>query len=376
MDSTIRLWDAETGAYLKTLSGHSSSVSGLAFSPQGNQIASGGFDDTVRLWHVDTGACQRILIGHTVWVQSITYSPQGDQVASASLDETVRLWNATTGEHCGTLKGHTDGVVSVAYSPDGSLIATGSKDFTIRLWSAGTMACINTLIGHHGWVHDVMFSPGGNQLATACDETVCLWSVVKGACSFLLFGHTATVRRVGYSPKGDLLASGSDDTTVRLWHVASGQCQAVVQNFQGEVYGVAWIPSTDANYLVTGCQDGSVVKWQVIEEEEQYHVHPCWIATNGSLNVAGASIQDVRGLTPSNDRLLKQRVIVREPEDRLSGVNDSFTSQSSESSDGMELDSACITDFLDEQQDDEEIDHRTVDRKASGKRYHPYRRIA
>jgi len=83
---------------------------------------------------------------------------------------------------------------------------------------------------------------------------------------------------------------------VRLWEVASGQCRAVVQNFQGAVYDVEWIPSPDANFLITGCEDGSVLKWQVISEEGQCHVKLCWAATKG-----------VRGLTPLNKRLLKQR---------------------------------------------------------------------
>ena len=320
-DQTIRLWDVDTGACLRTLSGHSGTVLGVAFSPQGNQIGSASRDMSVRLWNVETGTCQHILTGHTNVVRSIAYSPLGDQVASASYGMTVQLWNATTGEHSGTLEGNKSQVMSVIYSPDGSLIATGSEDCTVRLWDTGTMTCIDTLKGHSDSVWDVVFSPRGDQLASASDDSsVRTWTVATGDCCLIhvLSGHDNAVSRVAYSPNGDLLASGSWDKTVRLWDVASGECQAVIQNFQGHVRGVAWILSTDANYLVAGCGDGSVLKWQVTEEEGQHVVSPCWVATNGTLTAKGVLIKDVRGLSPSNMQLLEQQGAVEGPEDSSS----------------------------------------------------------
>jgi len=330
MNSTIRLWDVETGACLRTLSGHSDGVIGLAFSPQGRQIVSGGGDKTVRLWDMETGACQHILTGHNDYVCDIAYSPQGDQVASAGEDMVVRLWNTITGEYCGTLSGHTKGVRGVAYSPDGNLIATGSKDCTVRLWNVGTMTCTNILIGHGDWVHDVEFAPQGRQLASiSADGTVRLWSVATGECCLTLTGHKHAVRRVAYSPSGDLLASGSEDKTLRLWDVASGQCKVEIQNFPGTVYGIAWTPSPDANFLINGCQDGSVLKWEVIDEDGQCHVKLCWGATSGSLTVSGALIQDVRGLSPLNKQLLKQRSAVGEPEKQFCEASETLITMAS-----------------------------------------------
>jgi len=304
-DMTIRLWDVETGACIRS-SRQDCFVYTVAFSPQGDQIGSPSYDNTVRLWDVDTGACRHILAGHTAMIVCIAFSLKGDQVASVSNDKTVRLWNAITGEHCGTLDGHAKRIASVVYSPDGSLVATCSYDGTVKLWNVGTMACIYILIGHYR-VYAVVFSPQGDQIASAGDEAIKLWSVGTGDCRLKLPGHEDGTYCIDYSEKGDLLASGSWDNTVRLWDVASGQCQAVIPNIPGSVYGVTWIPSTDASYLVTCCEYGYVLKWQVIEEEGQYHVRLCWSATNGSLAVTGASIQGVRGLTSTNKQLLKQR---------------------------------------------------------------------
>jgi len=354
MDMTIRLWDVETGACIRILSGHVNSILGVAISPQGNRICSGSADTTVRLWDVDTGACQHILTGHIGYVYRNAYSPQGDQVVSAGDDNTVRLWNATTGEHCRTLNANTDdGVMSVAYSPDGSLIATGGTDCAVRLWDVTTLVCDFILIGHTGTIKEVVFSPRGDQLASSGNDcTVRLWSVGTGECCLILTGHEGWVPGIAYSQKGDLLASGSRDKTVRLWDIASGQCKAV-QNFQGHVSGVAWIPSTNANYLVTGCQDGSVLKWQVIEGEGQCHFKPCWIATNGSLNVTGALIQDVRGLTLTNKQLLKQRGAEGEPKNQFQEANKKLITMASAVSqmkplDGVASDSRSTINISDE----------------------------
>ena len=322
MDTTIRLWDAQTGMCLKVLRGHTTTVSSIVYSPQGDQMASGSTDNAIRMWNVESGDCLRILTDHTKYVEGVAFSPQGHQVASVSQDKSVRLWNVATGDCCATLNGHTGGVYSVAYSPDGMQIATGSGDRTIRLWGVENGELHQTLQGHGSWIKAIGYSPQGKQLASAGgDMTVRLWDVDVGECRFILVGHSDTVWRIAYSQKGDLLASGSLDRTVRLWDTVSGQSRAVVRNFQDGIRAVDWNTTSDGLYLVTGCDDGSVLKWQVVEEEDLCSVRLQWSATNGRLTVTGASIQDVSGLTQTNKQLLKQRGATGEPEDVFRQAN-------------------------------------------------------
>jgi hypothetical protein len=133
--------------------------------------------------------------------------------------------------------------------------------------------------------------------------------------------------------------------------------------------------SADVNYLVTGCEDGSVLKWRVIEKERQLHVDLCWSATNGSLTVAGALIQDVRGMTPSNMQLLRQRGAVDKSESQLRESKKNTTPEVSVVS--QQRRSSILPD--EQQQGEQKGEHRMASRlnsKLNGKRYHPYRTIA
>ncbi|KAF9358854.1 Transducin (beta)-like 1 X-linked receptor 1 [Mortierella sp. NVP85] len=308
-DSTIRLFGMETKALHQEFRGHSDTVTSAAYSPQGDHVVSASYDKTVRLWDTQSGECQRIFIGHSDGVNCVAYSPQGDQIASASNDKTVRLWDLETGDCPTTLSGHSERILCVVYSPRGDRIASCSADNTVRLWSIVTGVCNQILEGHSDQVCNVVYSPQGNELASASgDTTVRLWNVETGEWHKALTGHISKVTSVKYSPESDMVASGSLDGTVRLWSVESGLCLAIVQNFQDNIFDIAWSETYEGTYLVTCCQDGSLHIWQTLREEEgQCRVCLRWGFMNGfPLTLMKATIQDVHGLSELQQRLLEQ----------------------------------------------------------------------
>jgi len=163
----------------------------------------------------------------------------------------------------------------------------------------------------------VAYSPSGAQLASGSrDKTVRLWDAASGQLLSTLSGHQDLVRSVAYSPSGAQLASGSKDQTVRLWDATSGQCLAVISDFHGGVSSVAWKTThkgDDGDYLVTGSSDKSVRVWRVIQNGDQCQVRLCWSSGNEALTLTDASIQNVQGLNPMNQQLLKQRGAKGEP---------------------------------------------------------------
>src|SRR2546423_8354856 len=162
------------------------------------------------------------LIGHTSRVSGVAYSADGHTVATASVDGTARLWDATTHREVATLAGHTNWLRAVAFSPDGRILATGSDDDTARLWDVGTHREVATLAVHQGAVRAVAFSPDGRTLATASDDgTTRLWDVGSHRQVATLARQSGAVRAVAFSPDGRTLVTAGADGAARLWDVGA-----------------------------------------------------------------------------------------------------------------------------------------------------------
>jgi len=263
MEKGVELWDVQTGACIRRLSGHRGGIGSVAYSHHGDQIVSGGESDkTVRLWDVETGECRQTMTGHAMPVRKVLFSPKGDYIASASSDRTVRLWSVGSGSSRQISNYNSGGVMSVKYSPKRNQVASCSMDSTIRLWDAVTGGHNRKLAGHSGLVYQISYSPQEDRLISCCSEgTVRIWDVENGACLRVLTDHTGSVIDVEFSPQGDQIASASGDKTIRLWNAETGECQHVLTGHIQDVWVVTYSPQ--GNQVASASYDGTVILWDV-----------------------------------------------------------------------------------------------------------------
>ncbi len=291
------------GTTVTTYHGHSSYVYGVAWvTPNGQRIASAGFDKTVQEWNAIsdnryfiyndtqavndvkasfdgmriasasdaaiaevrdaiTGAAIITYNGHHSAVNTVRWSPDGTRIVSSSADTTVQVWNATTGQTLITYHGHTDFVWAAAWSHDGQKIVSAGKDGTARVWDANTGNLLVTYSGHSATIRSVTWSPDGQRIATASeDKTVQLWNSSTGANILTYRGHSDLLRTVEWSHDGKRIVSGSKDSTAQVWDANSGNSIFTYRGHSLTVFDAQW--SLDDSRIASGSADTTVQVWQ------------------------------------------------------------------------------------------------------------------
>jgi len=285
--SSLEILVVQTGARVgQLLTGHHRSVSAVAFSPDGQHIATLGKDGILQIWDARTGTRTNVMTGRRR-TRSIAFyldeehimtsgdhgiqfwdmntksqirqvvsreisrasrlsalSPNGDRFASVSYDYSVRIWSFDLlADHLARTTTYDFDLTSASYSPDGKYITTACDDKSVRIWDAETCSQVgNPLTGHSRSVNSASFSPDGRLIVTAStDETVRVWNAQTGAqTGEPLTGHTAPIISASFSPDGTCLLS-ADTSTVRVWSAGRSDLGKLIQVI--EVPSELWIQS-------------------------------------------------------------------------------------------------------------------------------------
>jgi WD40 repeat protein len=245
----LRRWGPSDSYYpkpalLRTLEGHTESITSVSVTADGRRAVSGSHDKTLRVWNLETGQ-STVLHGHTRGVYTVSVTPDGRRALSAGDSVFLRVWDLEAGESTvlprptfskllpctWTYDGHTRSVYSVSVTPDGRRAVSGSGDNTLRVWNLETGQS-TTPRGHTDEVRSVSVTPDGQRAVSGSgDKTVRVWNLETGESS-VLRGHTGRVLSVSVTPDGRRAVSGSFDKTLRVWNLETGE-STVLQGYAG-----------------------------------------------------------------------------------------------------------------------------------------------
>jgi WD40 repeat protein len=278
-DSTIKLWNLNTGQEIHTLAGHLQGVTSIAISPDGQTLASGSKDRTIKVWNLSTQEEIYTINGHSNIITSVAICPDNKTLASASEDTTIKLWNLRNGEEIRTLKWPVEVFYSldILFSPDGKILLSSSADDYVSL----SAVAFNFTTGDEIWtkhwkegmdsVYAIAVSPDGETFATLhCVGTIKLWNLYTGTEIYTLAENSMGDFCLAFSPDGKILASGGwdsgseDDSTepgiIELWNLDTRDKICSLLGHSWGVYSVAFSP--DGQTLVSGSDENTIKIWQ------------------------------------------------------------------------------------------------------------------
>jgi WD40 repeat protein len=255
-DRTIRLWKIPSGQEEHTFNITEVGTDNIAFSPDGNLLAS-----SEAIWDVKS---KHLINSIDLGIYGpVDFSPDSSILAVANLGHPIKLWDVASGEVLRALDNSADNIYhSIEFSPDGKLLAAGGHlNGTVTLWDVENGKVVRTYAHDtRSNFHGVAFSPDGKLLASAATEgTTKLWDVSNGQLVLTLTAGNGCYD-VTFTPYGSLLATDGCGPTVKLWDAESGELLRTLRH-DDEVMAVDF--SSDSTLLASGCYDNQVYLWGI-----------------------------------------------------------------------------------------------------------------
>ncbi|KAJ1966268.1 U3 snoRNP protein [Dipsacomyces acuminosporus] len=219
----LLVWEWQSETYVLKQQGHFYDMSCVAYSGDGQYVATGGDDAKLKVWNALTGYCFITFTEHTSAVTAVHFTKGSQVVLSASLDGTVRAYDLVRYRNFRIFTSPTPVQFNtLAVDPSGDIVCAGSQDtFEIYMWSMQTGKLLDILSGHTGPISSLAFRPDGLSLASGSwDKTLRLWDVFDRTKVVDRLEHNNEVLAIAYRPDGKEICASTIDGQIHFWDVA------------------------------------------------------------------------------------------------------------------------------------------------------------
>jgi len=268
-DSQVGIWKTRTGERSATLTNFAGSVFALAFAPDGKRLATASWYPydrlgELQLWNVENWKEPLVKL-RAPPMTCLAFAPDGRTLVTGGVDQVVRSWDLITRSERVSFKGHTDVIAAVAFAPDDRTVASSSWDRTVKLWDAGRPQGYDLLTNAPGY--SVAFSPDGTILSCGGNRLVELWSTASATLITTLPLPGIGDISVAISPDGKTLAAGgSGGGDVYLFDLEKRELRQKLPGACDKIWSLAFSP--DGRFLATGGSDNVVKLWDAAEGRE------------------------------------------------------------------------------------------------------------
>lgn len=262
-DSSIKIWDVHTGQLLSTILGHKAEVNQIVFSPDGTKLASASADNTVKIWDVASGQELRSLnVEHPNGIYNLAFSNDSKFLTSAGLETYIDYWDVNTGNRIDRIVDNNS-VYCLKFSPDNQTLAYAKSDGEIKILYMPVQHVILTINAGNNRIHSMDYSPDGSMIAAGgLDKELKMFSTNTGVEVHQVKGFSAVVNDVDFSPNGEKLAFTTTDTIVRICDVFSGK---VIRQLIGHTTGINKVNyAPNGKKLVTNSMNELII-WDIEE---------------------------------------------------------------------------------------------------------------